>query len=147
MDNCIWIFNPHDRSAPPSKWNDALAYYPGNEYVQLLGVTGYNNGTYYSHQAETWRSFAEIYDRVEELYQPHFSTFPWIITEFASSGIGGDKAQWIRDMFQQIGEYENIKIAVWFSHADYDGETPARTYWLDETQESLQAFKEGLQGS
>jgi len=145
VDNCIWIFNPHDRSAPPSKWNDALAYYPGSEYVQMLGVTGYNNGTYYSHQAEVWREFAEIYDSVERLYQPHFSAFPWIITEFASSGIGGDKAQWIRDMFVKIGDYENIKIAVWFSHADYDGETPARTYWLDETEETLQAFKEGLQ--
>ena len=140
-DNCLWVFNPNDRSAPPGKWNDGLAYYPGNEYVQLLGVTGYNNGTYYTQWNEQWRDFTVIYDEIWDLYLPHFSRFPWIITEFASSSYGGDKAAWIGEMFAHIGDYPNIKLAVWFSAADYDGETPARPYWLDETPETLAAFK------
>ena len=148
VDNCIWIFNPHDRQAPPSDWNNSLAYYPGNEYVQLIGVTGYNNGTYYTQNAEVWREFDEIYDPIWAEYSPRFSAFPWIITEFASSGIGGDKVAWIENMFQHIGDYPNIRIAVWFSHADFDeanNNTPARTYWLDETPETLEAFRKGLE--
>ena len=148
VDNCIWIFNPHDRQAPPSSWNNSLAYYPGNEYVQLIGVTGYNNGTYYTQNAEEWREFDEIYDPIWEEYSPRFSSFPWIITEFASSGIGGDKVAWIENMFDHIGDYPNIRIAVWFSHADFDeanNNTPARTYWLDETPETLEAFRQGLE--
>ena len=146
-NNLIWIYNPNDRSAPPAKWNNALAYYPGNEYVHMLGVTGYNNGTYYAYQGETWRSFGEIYDKVQEEYEPHFIRFPWIITEFASSSVGGDKAAWITDMFQRLGDYPNIRIAVWFSAADYDeAGNPARPYWLDETEETLNAFREGLAG-
>jgi beta-mannanase len=47
VDNAIWIFNPNDRNAPPNAWNCQAAYYPGNDTVQMLGVTGYNNGTYY----------------------------------------------------------------------------------------------------
>lgn len=144
-DNCIWIHNPNDRSAPPSKWNDSLAFYPGDEYVQLLGVTGYNNGTYYTQWNEQWREFDLIYDEIQDQYLPHFSAFPWIITEFASSSIGGDKAAWIDNMFDHIGDYPNIKIAVWFSSVDYDGEDiPARPYWLDETPETLEAFRRGL---
>ncbi len=144
VDNCIWIFNPNDRSAPPSKWNDSLAYCPGDGYFQMLGVTGYNNGTYYTQWAEQWREFDVIYDEIQEMYLPHFDQYPWIITEFASSSIGGDKAAWIRNMFDHIGDYPNIKIAVWFSYADFDGETPARPYWLDETEETLEAFRQGL---
>ncbi len=147
VDNCIWIYNPNDRNAPPSRWNDALAYYPGNEYVQMLGVTGYNNGTYYAQWKEQWREFDVIYDEIESLYAPHFSKFPWIITEFASSSIGGDKVAWIENMFAHIRDYPNLKIAVWFSYADFDGDTPARPYWLDETEGSLAAFRTGLAGS
>ena len=144
VNNCLWIYNPNDRNAPPSKWNDSLAFYPGNGYVQLLGVTGYNNGTYYTKWNEQWRDFTTIYDEIWTLYEPHFSRFPWIITEFASSSYGGDKTAWIDEMFAHIGDYPNIKLAVWFSAADYDGETPARPYWLDETPETLAAFRRGL---
>lgn len=147
VDNCLWIFNPHDRQAPPSDWNNSLAYYPGNECVHLIGVTGYNNGTYYTQWAEEWREFDEIYDQIWQEYSPRFGQFPWIITEFASSGIGGDKVAWINNMFDHIENYPNIRMAVWFSFADFDdanGGTPARTYWLDETPETLEAFRLGL---
>ncbi len=146
VDNCIWIYNPNDRNAPPSRWNDALNYYPGNEYVQMIGVTGYNNGTYYRKWAESWREFAEIYDTLQNEYGQVFGAFPWIITEFSSSSVGGDKVSWIEDMFANIGNYPNIKIAVWFSSADYDQDgTVARPYWLDETPATLEAFQQGLQ--
>ena len=147
VDNCIWIFNPHDRQAPPSNWNNSLAYYPGNEFAQMIGVTGYNNGTYYTQWAEEWREFDVIYDQIWEENHPRFASFPWIITEFASSGIGGDKVAWIDNMFAHIGDYPNIRMAVWFSFADFDdanGGTPARTYWLDESPETLEAFRQGL---
>ena len=147
VDNCIWIYNPNDRQAPPSNWNNSLAYYPGNEYAQMIGVTGYNNGTYYTQWAEEWREFDVIYDLIWDEYHPRFAAFPWIITEFASSGIGGDKVAWINNMFEHIGDYPNIRMAVWFSFADFDdanGGVPARTYWLDETPETLEAFRQGL---
>lgn len=144
VDNCIWIYNPNDRNAPPSKWNDSLAYCPGGAYFQMLGVTGYNNGTYYTQWNEQWREFDVIYDEIEAMYLPHFGDYPWIITEFASSSIGGDKAAWIENMFAHIGDYPNLKIAVWFSYADFDGDTAARPYWLDETPETLEAFRRGL---
>lgn len=153
VTNCIWIFNPNDNNYPPSKWNNFLAYYPGNEYVHMIGVTGYNQGTYYAKKnGEEWKSFKTIYDEISNKYSELFKDFPWIITEFASSSVGGDKAKWIKDMFKNINDYPNIKAAVWFSVADYDPDyvetlQVSRPYWLDETKETLDAFKAGISAS
>jgi hypothetical protein len=150
VTNAIWIFNPNDRDAPPNGWNCQAAYYPGNGYVHMLGVTGYNNGTYYQELwGENWREFQEIYDKVQADSGELFGAFPWIITEFSSSSVGGDKAKWIDGMFENLWRYPNIKAAVWFSYADFDikdGVTPARPYWLDETDATIAAFRRGLEG-
>lgn len=148
--NCIWIFNPNDNNYPPSNWNNFLSYYPGNEYVQLLGITGYNTGTYYTDKnGEVWREFKDIYDEINNQYIDVFGKFSWVITEFASSSVGGDKANWITSMFENIKNYPNIKFAVWFNSADYDPDYPdsskiSRPYWLDETEQTLNAFKNGF---
>lgn len=153
VDNAIWVFNPNDESFPPCGYNSSMAFYPGNEYVQVFGVTGYNTGTYYDElNGEKWKSFKEIYDNIMEKHHHVYDNFPWIITEFASSSIGGDKVQWINDMFAQLKNYPNIKMAFWFNSADLDTrpEFPgivARPYWLDETPETLKAFSDGLKVS
>lgn len=149
--NLIWVWNPNDLDFPPANWNSFLAYWPGNGYVHMLGVTGYNTGTYYKDSTgEDWRTFREIYDGIREEYLPHFADFPWMITEFASSSVGGDKAQWIRDMFRDLPRYPEIKAAVWFDYADFDlsvsAETVSRPYWLAETPETAAAFVEGALG-
>ncbi len=116
----------------------------------MIGLTGYNIGDYFrDHTGEQWRSFTEIYDRLWYMYKDVYSEFPWIITEFACSSVGGDKEAWITDMFANLPRYKNIKIAVWWSYYDADPrpETkgiPARRYWLDEKPEYLDAFKRGL---
>ncbi len=150
VDNAIWIFNPNTTDCPPANWNSYISYYPGDEYVHMIGMTGYNTGTYYGDlYGETWRSFDEIYEEPYNEYMEVFSDFPFIITEFASSSVGGDKAEWIRDMFFSIKKYDNIKMALWWSSADYDMredtyKNVARPYFLDENEETLNAFREGI---
>jgi len=150
--NAIWVFNPNDVDFPPLNWNSHISYYPGNRYVQMIGLTGYNTGTYYKELTqENWRSFTQIYDPLNEKYSEVYGSFPWMITEFACSSIGGDKEQWIRDMFDNIHKYRNIKAALWWSYVDYDyskgkeNAVAARRYWLDEKPEYLKAFREGLE--
>ena len=144
--NILWVWNPNEKSFPDFTWNDMQMYYPGNSYVDLVGLTGYNTGTYY--EGEVWRSFNDIYASLYQDYSVMFSQ-PLMITEFASSSIGGDKAAWIKDMFEQLPNYPKIKMAIWWSGCDWDfsGEKPkaARIYRLDENAEIMQAFAEGLQ--
>ncbi len=150
VDNAIWVFNPNDESFPPAGYNSSMAFYPGDEYVQVFGVTGYNTGTYYDElNGEKWKSFKEIYDNIMEKHHHVYDKFPWIITEFASSSIGGDKVQWITDMFEQMHNYPNIKMAFWFNSVDMDTREGyesivARPYILDETPETTKAFAQGL---
>ena len=150
VNNAIWIFNPNDRDCPPNGWNSYLAYYPGNEYVHMFGVTGYNNGSYYKEVFnESWREFDTIYDVITDRCGGLFDRFPWIITEFASGSVGGNKEKWINNMFKSLDRYPQIKAAVWFSFADFDFRpgyegTVSRSYWLDETPQTLESFKRGL---
>lgn len=151
VDNAIWIFNPNAEDCPPAHWNSYISYYPGDGYAQMIGMTGYNTGEYYKElYHEKWRTFDEIYQEPYEKYMNLFGEFPFIITEFASSSVGGDKAAWITDMFASIKDYKNIRMALWWSSADYDMRPEtykqiARPYFLDETDETTAAFREGIQ--
>jgi len=150
VDNAIWIFNPNNNSFPPQNYNHMLAYYPGNGYVHMFGITGYNTGTYYAKENnEKWLSFETLYDRIHWTSDGYFGKFPWIITEFASSSHGGNKAQWITDMFKTINKYESIKVAVWFNADDLDprpekNKQVARSYRLDESPKTIAAFRKGV---
>ena len=141
-DNVIWIWNPNGKSFPDFKWNDALMYYPGDEYVDIVGLTAYNTGTYYP--GEDWIEFDVLYDSLYEEYIRLYQQ-PMMITEFASSSVGGSKANWIRNMFNHIEKYENIKVAVWWDGCDWDADgNVARPYFIDETKDLLDIFKEYL---
>lgn len=147
-DNAIWIFNPNDRDYPPMNWNNQVSFYPGDGYVHLIGITGYNTGNYFEAKTgEKWRGFKEIYGEIYNKFSVMYSDYPWIITEFASSSVGGDKKAWIKEMFDSIHNYPNIKIAVWWSYFDQDPATKqsARKYWLDEKEKYLNEFKKGLE--
>lgn len=141
-DNVIWVWNPNGKSFPDFKWNDEVMYYPGDEYVDIVGLTAYNTGTYYAD--EKWIEFPELYNsvyaRADELYGQ-----PFMITEFASSSVGGDKNQWIRNMFAHIDSYPRIKIAIWWDGCDWDANgNVARPYFIDETPQIIQTFRELL---
>ena len=139
----MWVFNPNERAFPNYTWNHALSYYPGDEYVDIIGLTGYNTGSYYS--GETWRSFKKIYDAFYWQYDAWFAQ-PFMITEFACSNYGGDKAQWVKDMFIQINNYPRIKVAIWWDGRDLDSQgNIARSYFIDDNEAAVQVFRQYLQ--
>ncbi len=141
VNNILWVWNPNWGDFPAFKWNHYLNYFPGEEYVDIVGVTGYNTGTYYKH--EKWRTFEEIYDPMMEEYREYFD-YRFMITEFGCSSFGGNKSEWISDMMAKIEKY-NFDIAIWFSGTDYDGDgNPARIYTIDENKDVINSFKDGI---
>lgn len=145
VDNCIWVWNPIATSCPYSNWGDMLNYFPGPEYVQMLGLTNYqmNNGN-----PEYFESFRKMYSDLYKKNTPYFDNYPAVIGEFGCAA-GGDyvydygkqayveadnlevrrrhQAEWITDMFECFLHknepgYEfakNICVAIWFSANDY----------------------------
>jgi hypothetical protein len=137
-DNAYFVWNPHDRSFPDFNWNNPHLYYPGDEYVDWIGLTGYNNGV--SHDGDKWRDFDTIYKDIYYEYLTLYPDKPFMITEFASNEAGGDKAVWIRDAFNKLAYgYPRIKVAVWFNQVDGRWEYP-----IDSSIEAKLAFKNGL---
>ncbi|MGN1098680.1 MAG: glycoside hydrolase family 26 protein [Clostridia bacterium] len=144
-DNVIWVWNPNEKSFPNFKWNSEEMYYPGSEYVDVVGLTGYNTGSYY--EGETWRSFdriyRNIYNKADKLYNK-----PMMITEFSCATTGGDKEDWVRDMFASMPDYPKLKAAVWWSSCDRDetNGNVSRSYYVDDTDGVMRLFRENLSG-
>lgn len=169
VDNCIWIWNPAGVSCPYSSWGEDLCYFPGTEYVQVLGLTDYEMGN-----GDVFTSFESYYS---SLYEKNtaFRAYPAIISEFAC-GSGGNasgalgrnaakQAAWVEEMFAQINAgnpaayVRQIKGAVWFNCNDYDGDMRITNRlkivnadnYLGEDYSDLAAttaaFREGLSGA
>jgi hypothetical protein len=141
-DNVIWVWNPNGRSFPDYKWNDELCYYPGDEYVDVAGMTCYNTGTYY--KGEPWSEFGQMYDPLYEKYAS-LCEKPLMITEFSSSSVGGSKEAWVENMFRHIQKYDRLRAAVWWGGCDWDTDgNVARPYFIDETEGLVRLFRENL---
>jgi mannan endo-1,4-beta-mannosidase len=134
----IHVFNPHDRAFPDFLWNHSLLYYPGDEWVDWIGLTGYNNGV--AHPGDRWRGFVEIHDPLYAEYLTWWPSMPFMITEFSSNENGGDKAAWIGECAATLQvRYPRIKVAVWFDQIDGLWE-----YQLSSSDASMAAFREAL---
>ena len=154
VDNCIWIFNPIADSCPYSNWGEDLAYYPGNEYVQILGATNYVMGN-----SLPLNSFRSCYNQVFNENSAIFGSMPWIISEFAC-GSGGavsgeemryadEQAEWVYDMFKEFASYDSylkpFKGGVWFDCNDYDADGNTVNYLRLDAPQTLEAFKKGFE--
>ena len=101
----VWC--PNNTDQPGDAWNNIAAYYPGDQYVDWVGMDGYNWGT----TANTsWQSFdavfSDIYRQLTAL-----TAKPLMIGEFACAEQGGDKAAWISDALLKIGTaYPRVKL-------------------------------------
>lgn len=135
--NAMWVWNPHDRSYPDFVWNDPHLYYPGDEYVDWVGLTGYNTGP---RAGDPWRSFDEIYASVYREYLSLYPGKPMLITEFSSDEEGGCKAAWIRETFASLPNYPAIRLVVWFDAPWWEWD-----YAIDSSPEAFEAFRQGME--
>jgi endoglucanase len=132
--NVYWVWSPNVMDEPTIESNKLERYYPGTDYVDILALDGYNWGTLRPYTA--WESFEEIfaepYARLTAL-----GPQPIWIAEIASTEHGGNKAEWIRNMFASTA-FPRLEALVWF---DENKETDWR---IQSSDPALLAFREGL---
>ena len=117
--NIVWLWCPNVESEPNVAWNAALAYYPGDDYVDWTCVDGYNWGT---TNGGGWQSFKQVFSGIYKELAAKGK--PIMIGEMASTEAGGDKAAWINAIVPTLrNDYPLIKALVWF---DIDKETDWR---------------------
>lgn len=142
VDNVVWVWNPIADSCPYSGWGEDLCYFPGVEYVQLLGGTSYEFNNYAAETVDQEIvNFKKRYTALYEKNAKYFEEWGMIIGEFGC-GSGGEidsktgketvlgrnreaQAKWIEGMFEELNSdnpdpyVQQIKGLIWFNANDY----------------------------
>ncbi|MEU4243551.1 glycosyl hydrolase [Actinoplanes sp. NPDC026619] len=138
----VWAFN--NGSSPDEAYNDPAAAYPGDRYVDWVGIDGYNwgFGPSWDPAGDHWASFDQTFATAYAKARAVAPRRPVMIGEFASTEDGGDKAQWIADANTTLrgGAYPALKLLTWFDLTKEEswspGSSPAAlsafTTWVHE---------------
>jgi beta-mannanase len=132
--NVKWLWTPVARYGLALSTAD----YPGDAYVDMIGLSGFNGGT--ALHWTGWRSFAEVFDRSLATVQELAPTKPVQISEVSSAEAGGSKAAWITAMLADVRRHPQVVGLVWFDvakQADWRVNSSAR---------AVAAFASGLSG-
>jgi mannan endo-1,4-beta-mannosidase len=109
----VWVVNHTDNGG-----FTAEQYYPGDNFVDWVGIDGYNWGT--SQSWSSWKSPEEVYDDMIGRLRTLAVGKPLSITEYASSTAttGGPnvaaKSQWITAV-QTYVLAKDVRLVAWFN--------------------------------
>ena len=104
--NVRWIWAPVAGGVRPGQ-------YPGDAYVDVVGVSGFNGGT--GTFGEEWRPFGVAFGPTLDALHALAPDKPMALPEVASAEEGGSKAAWISDMFADVRRRRYIRAVVWFN--------------------------------
>jgi len=109
--NVKWVWTTNATNSGSATFT---GHYPGDAWVDMISIDGYNWGT-----AQTWSRWQSF----EEVFGPAYAALaaidrPLFIPEFSSSERGGDKAAWIREMFAALPvKFPRIFALMWFNQS------------------------------
>jgi hypothetical protein len=116
--NVQWVWCFGNGSVPDAAFNDPAQSYPGDSYVDWIGIDGYNwgFGPSWDPTGNHWTSFESMFASAYAKARAIAPRRPVMIGEVGSSEDGGNKAQWINDMSTalQSGRYPDLKMVVYF---------------------------------
>jgi beta-mannanase len=137
--NVAFVWAPNytswpDPSLPQYAWNHWRNYYPGDEYVDWVGVDVYD--------FEGW----DPRDSIRPFYEEYAARKPIMFAETAGhyeTAVGADKERYIGQLFSAMETaYPRIKAFVWFNYQE-----PARNWRMEETPASLAAYQSRVANS
>jgi beta-mannanase len=136
VTNVKFIWCPNSMSIPSDPWNYIMDAYPGDEYVDIVGLDIYNGaGT-----AKSWRSFRKEGIENYFLLTQELPEKPLIVCETASRerragecGKCQDKEEWIKEMSEALKtDMSKIRLLSWFNEKE--------TFKLNSSSGSKQAY-------
>jgi mannan endo-1,4-beta-mannosidase len=135
--NVLWVWCPNQDYY--DKMSSLVRLYPGSRYVNWTCMDGYNSDS-------PWTSFKKLYGSTYRRIIRIAPSKPMIVGEIASTGHGGSKPHWIRNMFHALmTRFPHIRGVVWY---DKFGVNPPPGYpadWPIETSRAASAaFRRGL---
>jgi hypothetical protein len=127
-DNVAWVWSPNWNSSPDASWNRFQRYYPGDDHVDWVGVSGYD---FYAESPRTlFKAVSAAYGRRK----------PIILSETAAVDHGsGSKAAWIRKLTSWVEDTPAVGAVVWFD-TDTQDDSP-HDFRPDTDRAALAAYR------
>ncbi|MBO9556368.1 glycosyl hydrolase, partial [Cellulomonas sp.] len=144
----LWVWAPNIVNTMPGWQQDGdylRSLYPGDAYVDWVGLSGYYRPPYKEDQTPTFGyTFGRSLEQLRAL-----TSRPIFLAEIGASETGGNKAAWVTDLFDALAEPENADILgfAWFNHAVTTisaGERVTNDWRIQSRDDSLAAFVDGL---
>ncbi len=118
--NVRFVWCPNSMSKPQEDWNYILDAYPGDDYVDFVGIDIYNGA---GDGLQPWRSFRKEGIENYFLLTQHLPLKPLIVCETASrertaaeASDGQDKAAWIVQMSEALrSDMAHVRLLTWFN--------------------------------
>lgn len=116
ISNVLWAFCPNADSVPSEKeagteWNRISQYYPGTEFVDILGMDGYDWGV--TKNSPNGTSFEQVFKRLYHELKSLAPQKPIIVFETATAATGQERRIWIDDALKTAKAWRLDGI-IWF---------------------------------
>ncbi|MDX1585929.1 MAG: hypothetical protein R3222_04260 [Balneolaceae bacterium] len=116
LNNCSesveWIWNPVAKEGSQKYW-------PGNEYVDYIGLPVYSfpqwDNQFYNYTRSFTQTFGEKYDLVSDYGKPI------LITEFGVTGSTDFQVYWLQQAFTSFVDYPLLRGVIFFHARDTEG--------------------------
>jgi hypothetical protein len=139
-----WVFHVNGDSWPRRAWNTPSAYYPGDDYVDWIGVSIYGS----QRADEYYGSFRRLLDEAcpalcSLSVDKPIAVLEWGIAQRPSHGT---KAGWIRNALRALrnGRWSRVK-AVSYWHEDWrEADGSVTDLRIDSSRAALQAYRRGV---
>lgn len=143
VNNISWVWSPNE-----VREEDNLDdYYPGTDYVDWIGISGFNWGGLEKWQK--WRSFNEIFGPTLSRVKKYDK--PIVIAETGSIESprpgGQSRAAWITETFAQVKVSDPpIAMLIWFN-APFTANKKTYDWQINASPTSVKAMRDGLADS
>lgn len=140
-DNITFVYHVNYGSAPEEKWNTMSVYYPGDEYIDWIGMSIYGA----QRPGDGWEDIINAFEKPYKELSEISKNKPLAVFEFGVVE-HPKKPEWIKNFFNLVKseKYSRIKgIAYW--HEKWENEDRSiSNLRLDSSPESLNIYKDAI---
>jgi PKD repeat protein len=140
----MWIMTDYSFFVPSSDRRQAVKWFPGDAWVDAMGIDAYNWATCRPNIYNPWRSLEYIIEPFRQFGLQH-PTIPLWLTEWGSwedPAVSGRKGQWFdaaRALFARPSHQQFAGIS-YFNSPHPSSSFPDCDWWIDTSTSSLQQF-------
>lgn len=141
-DNITWFWHVTAGSYPNRPWNSIASYYPGDAYVDWIGLSNY--GPIFAEE-RFGPSFAKVLDRAYPQLAALSPTNPIAVLEYA---VRQDKAKakWTRRAVNSIasGRWPRIKALSYWHERFRNGDGTVSNLHVDSDKKTLKGYRRAI---